>query len=329
MRFTEEELAIAKQVDLCAVAKHLGYTVKRIGKYHTLKEMDSIRIYDCSHWFRWSKRYESGNNGGSQIDFLRVFEGMEIKDAVFWLLDFAGYQRSESETRGGVCAKKYASLHNPILLSDKQDSIRNTPFILPEYAGNNKYLYSYLEEQRGIAHEVVECMINAGLIYESKPYHNVVFVGKDQSGTAKFASRRGVFDRDGKSFKCDVAGNDKQYGFNLVRQGSDSVVVFEAAIDLMSYMTLFPEQQSHMLALGMLGDAPLDTFLKEHGEVKHIQFCLDNDKPGRDATATFVAKYQKLSYEVNSVQPPTQFKDFNEWLVARVRSKISMKEKSL
>ena len=47
-RFTEEELAIAKSVDLCAVAESLGYTVKRIGKYHTLKEMDSIRIYDRS-----------------------------------------------------------------------------------------------------------------------------------------------------------------------------------------------------------------------------------------------------------------------------------------
>ena len=72
-RFTEEELAIAKSVDLCAVAESLGYTVKKIGKYHTLKEMDSIRIYDRSHWYRWSRQFDKGNNGGSQIDFLRVF----------------------------------------------------------------------------------------------------------------------------------------------------------------------------------------------------------------------------------------------------------------
>ena len=50
-RFTDEELAIAKSVDLCSVAESLGYTVKRIGKYHTLKEMDSIRIYNRSHWY--------------------------------------------------------------------------------------------------------------------------------------------------------------------------------------------------------------------------------------------------------------------------------------
>ena len=71
--FTEEELAIAKSVDLVSVAQSLGYTPKRIGKYYTLKEMDSIRIYDRTHWFRWSRQFDKGENGGSQLDFLRVF----------------------------------------------------------------------------------------------------------------------------------------------------------------------------------------------------------------------------------------------------------------
>ena len=108
-RFTEEELAIAKSVDLCAVAESLGYTVKRIGKYHTLKEMDSIRIYDRSHWYRWSRQFDKGNNGGSQIDFLRVFGGMSVKEAVFWLLDFAGY-RSRLFIRSQRNSKRKESL---------------------------------------------------------------------------------------------------------------------------------------------------------------------------------------------------------------------------
>ena len=66
-RFTDEELVIAKSVDLCAVAESLGYTVKRIGKYHTLKEMDSIRIYNRSHWYRWSRQFDKGNNGEDRI----------------------------------------------------------------------------------------------------------------------------------------------------------------------------------------------------------------------------------------------------------------------
>ena len=78
-RFTDEELAVAKSVDLCDVASSLGYTVKRVGRYYTIKEMDSIRIYNRSHWFRWSRQFEKGHNGGSQIDFLRVFCGMTVK----------------------------------------------------------------------------------------------------------------------------------------------------------------------------------------------------------------------------------------------------------
>jgi len=34
--FTKEELAIAKSVDLTSVCENLGYTVRRIGNYHTL-----------------------------------------------------------------------------------------------------------------------------------------------------------------------------------------------------------------------------------------------------------------------------------------------------
>ena len=34
--FSAEELALAKSVDLTAVAASLGYTVKKIGRYHTL-----------------------------------------------------------------------------------------------------------------------------------------------------------------------------------------------------------------------------------------------------------------------------------------------------
>ena len=98
--FTKKELELAKSVDLCEVASSLGYTVKKIGKYHTLKEMDSIRIYGKTNWYRWSRQNEKGSNGGSQIDFLRVFAGMDIKEAVFWLLDFAGYKRTESCSTG-------------------------------------------------------------------------------------------------------------------------------------------------------------------------------------------------------------------------------------
>lgn len=312
MRFTQEELAIAKQADLCAVASALGYTVKRVGKYHTLKEMDSIRIYDRTHWFRWSKRYETGENGGSQIDFLRIFANMEVKEAVFWLLDFVGYQKLDIEAKRVVTATK-TKMEEP------------KEFVLPKFAGSNAYLYNYLMHERGISKDVIDRFVNEGILYEAKGYHNMVFVGKDKSGTPKFASMRGVFDKKGKVFKCDVAGNDKRHGFHTVNMESHRIIVFEAAIDLLSYMTLFPAEKCTMVALGMLSDAPLETLLNDYPHLTEIQFSLDNDRYGREATDKFMKKYYELGYEVKDLPAPSEHKDYNEWLQKLVIHEIKEK----
>ncbi len=308
--FTREELEIAKTADLRAVASSLGYTVKRIGSLYTLKEMDSIRIYGDNHWFRWSRKNEKGNNGGSQIDFLRVFAGMEVKEAVFWLLDFVGYDRGKDykNGEGGISVSGLIN-RRPVREEDKKE------FALPEPAADNNYLYRYLTGSRGISRRAVDCFVKSGLIYESRRYHNIVFKGNDKNGVTRFASLRGVFDERGKPFKCDVAGNDKRYGFNIAYDDSNEVIVFEAAIDLMSYADIFSDYGTNKIALGMLGDAPLETFLGEHPHISSIKFCLDNDPPGRNAAAALCEKYYGLGYEVEDAPPPAGYKDYNEWLV--------------
>jgi hypothetical protein len=309
-RFTEDELAIAKSVDLTAVASSLGYTVRRIGRYYTIKEMDSIRIYNRTNWFRWSRQYDKGNNGGSQIDFLRVFCGMDVKEAVFWLLDFAGYRRIETDVK--------PALQNRIEPSQKKQE-EERKFILPQKSYDNSYLYEYLQNERGIRKEVIDFFVSRGLIYESKHYHNIVFLGNDKEGNTRFASMRGVFDRDNRPFKCDVAGNDKNYGFNVINEASRELVVFEAAIDLMSYITLYGDYDSNKLALGMLADAPLETFLHEHAQIASIKFCLDNDEPGRIASEKMVEKYFGRGYEVEDCPPPVGYKDYNELVIKGIR----------
>lgn len=301
MRFTQDEIEIAKRADLCAVASSMGFTVKRVGKYHTIKEMDSIRIYDRTHWYRWSVR-----NGGSQIDFLKEFGNMNFVEAVQWLLDFVGYRRGQESVKIMKAVKP-------------KKPEPEKAFILPEHAGSNAYLYRYLEQERGISKEVIDFFVEAGLLYEAKQYHNMIFVGTDVTGAPRFASMRGVFDKNGKGFKCDVAGNDKRYGFNVVRDKSRRVVIFEAAIDLMSHMTIYPMQKDNMVALGMLADAPLQTFLKEHPDIREIAFGLDNDSHGRKATVELMEKYKADGYLVEDIAPPQEYKDYNEWLVDGIR----------
>ena len=86
--FTEEEMRLARETDLPGLLSHLGYQVRRIGRYHTTAEIDSLRIKDRRTWFRYSE-----NSGGDAIDFLRRFCGKSFPEAVEYLLAFRGQAR--------------------------------------------------------------------------------------------------------------------------------------------------------------------------------------------------------------------------------------------
>ncbi len=87
---------------------------------------------------------------------------------------------------------------------------------------------------RGIDYQIIQECIAEGIIFESADYHNAVFIGKDESGTPKYAACRGTMG----SFKRDASGSDKRYSFRLLaKEPTDTVHLFEAAIDLLSYAT--------------------------------------------------------------------------------------------
>ena len=48
-------MATVRDTDLPDLLISLGYQVKRIGRYYTTQEMDSIRIKDRRTWFRYSE----------------------------------------------------------------------------------------------------------------------------------------------------------------------------------------------------------------------------------------------------------------------------------
>ena len=292
--FTKSELEMAKSVDLKALASSMGFTVKRVGSLYTIKEMDSIRIYPDNHWYRWSGKSVTGITGGSQIDFMMEFGGMDIGEAVSYLLDFSGQGRD-------------------VIIRTEAASVRkeHKPFSLPSSSSNNLRITKYLTKERGLSEETVKWFIDKKLIYESEPYHNVVFIGYDKEGVARFASMRGIYDHDGKAFKCDVAGNDKRFAFH-VGADSDTVLVFEAAIDLMSYFEMHHRPEAHMLALGMTADNPLQQYLKDYPKIRNIGFCLDNDEPGRKAAYKLAEKYIRLGYRTDISLPPDGCKDYND-----------------
>ena len=183
-RFTDTEMQIAKETDLPELLTHLGYQVRRIGRYHTTAEMDSLRIKDRRKWFRYSQ-----NTGGDAITFLQQFCGKSFPEAVEYLLAFHGRARDSPDKAAP---------------SVKRDEVQK-PFALPPRNADDRRVFAYLHK-RGIVPQVIRQFLNSGLLYEDAEHHNCVFVGKNSAGQAKYAALRGTYDREGKGFRGDVTG---------------------------------------------------------------------------------------------------------------------------
>ena len=164
-RFTDTEMQIARETDLPELLSHLGYQVKRVGRFHTTAEMDSLRIKDRRTWFRYSQ-----NTGGDAITFLQQFCGKSFPEAVEYLLTFHGKARD-------------APIPQPKPISPKQE------FFLPPRNADDRRVFAYLRK-RGIAAQVIRQFMNSGLLYEDAVHHNCVFVGRDESGQPRLQGRR-------------------------------------------------------------------------------------------------------------------------------------------
>lgn len=203
--------------------------------------------------------------------------------------------------------------------------------LLPQAAPDNWAMVDYLKK-RGIDPEVIDYCIQTGRLYESrnKGHSNVVFVGFDKDGKARFGCLRGI--GEGR-FHGDLSGSDKHYSFVLPACVENPAVhLCESAIDVMSYATLckldgIDWRRHNLLSLAgiyqpkkVLAESKLPValtrFLEDHPSVKTIYLHLDNDGPGRLATKAIMTVIPE-EYEVKNRPPPTG-KDVNDTLCHRL-----------
>lgn len=175
-------------------------------------------------------------------------------------------------------------------------------------------MYAYLVKTRGLSVDVVNYFVHdLGILYQDER-KNLVFVGKDKDGISRYAFLRGTADWYGV-YRGDVKGSSKEYNVSIVNPESDEVKIFEASIDLMSYIDITGDRKSNYLVLGGCVDIALQQFLDDYSHVKRLVFCLDNDEAGKNAAEKYCSKYRAANYEC-SVELP-EGKDYNEMLVAR------------
>ena len=224
-RFTEAEMATVRDTDLPDLLISLGYQVKRIGRYYTTQEMDSIRIKDRRTWFRYSEGI-----GGDAITFLQRFYNKSFPEAVEYLLTWHGRARDSPPAS---------------TLRQAKEKEKKVPFTLPPANVDHRRVFAYLRK-RGIAPQVIRGFVEAGLLYEDAQHHNCVFVGRDQSGAPVFANQRGPYDWNGSSFKGDVPGSNKDIAFRLYcSKKHDAVLVF----DITDYVHDLDSRQAAVLAV--------------------------------------------------------------------------------
>jgi len=108
---------------------------------------------------------------------------------------------------------------------------KQVELIIPEKNKDMRRVYGYLCNERFIDKEIINAFVKSGLIYEDAKYHNVVFVGKDESGVVRHIQKRTTSYKS--DFKGNVAGSEAEYSFRYIGT-SDKLYVFEAPIDMLA-----------------------------------------------------------------------------------------------
>ena len=281
MTYTQAQIDRANAANLEVFLRAQGETLVRSGKEYRWKAHDSLTV--CGNkWFRHSQ-----SKGGFPVDFVMEFYGKSFPEAVQMLTEEPGEAQPEA------------------------DPAPSPAFRLPLRNVTNANILNYLTQERKLSPSLVNFFIAAGDIYEDAVHHNVVFVGRDADGHPRYASSRGIREK----FRQDAAGAEKVFGF--AHRGTDKqLLVFEAPIDLLSFIELFPKnwQQHNYLSLGGVSGKALRQFLSERPDVERVFLCLDADKAGEDACKRLAALLPD-TVSVTRIQPC--MKDWNEVLVHR------------
>lgn len=275
MYFSQEQIDRANQADLVSFLQAQGEQLERAGNEYRWKRHDSLTVRG-NKWYRHSQ-----SKGGGPVDFLMEFFGRSFTEAVQLLTGEQGEGKPEQTA--------------PL-----------PEFRLPPRSPTAEQVKRYLTEARRIDEDVTGFFISSGDIYEEAGHHNAVFVGRDENGIPRYAHQRGT----AGSFRLDVKGSDKALNFCYRGEG-ERLFVFEAPIDLLSFLCLFKKdwQKQSYLSLGGVGEKALLRFLSDRPSVKTIFLCLDNDKAGNDACSRLV-KLMPEGLTVHRLVP--LYKDWNE-----------------
>ena len=295
--FTDEQKQLANSVNLAEYLRVRGEKLERVGIEHKLIYYDGSGKHD-SITIRGSKWFDHKNQtGGRAIKFMQEFYDMDFQTAVQELLGQRVTPLSHSPPKA-------------IAKEEKKE------FRLPQANTNMHRVYAYLIKQRFISADIITYFAKQHTLYEDKTHHNAVFVGLNEKGVPKQAHKRST-NSVGGTFRITCGGSDTRYSF--AHFGEDErLYVFEAPIDMLSFLTLYPNdwQKHSCIAMNGVYENAVLTALKNHSNLSEVILCVDNDEGGIEAVDRLRDILNKNGYSnVKRLAPP--YKDWNEVLKAK------------
>ena len=301
--FTEEQKVMANSVDLAEFLRMRGEKLERVGREHKLIYYDGSGKHDSitmsgSRWFDHKNQV-----GGGAIKFMQEFYDMDFQTAVQELLGQTVTSLSHAPPKAVVHEEK------------------TKEFKLPEANSNMHRVFAYLIKQRFISPDIISHFAKQHTLYEDKQHHNAVFVGLDENGVPRQASKRST-NSFGKTFRITCEGSDTRYSFSHFGK-SEKLFVFEAPIDMMSFLTLYPQewQKNSYIAMNGVYENAVLTALKNHSNLSEVILCVDNDEGGIEAVDRLRDILRENGYE-NVRRFAPKFKDWNEDLKAKNGAKF-------
>lgn len=293
MRVTPEQIERANLVNLPDFLRSQGFVLKPVGREYILQEHDSLHIKDnkageVGKWFRFSE-----NRGGSNIQFVQEFMGLDFVSAVELLSN-----------------EKAIPFHSHSI--SKAEPPKNREITLHESTDLSRIMH-YLHHVRGLSIASLEKLTDEGRLSQEEKTGNSVFKIFDENGLLVCAEKVGT--SVSVRFKSFDKGAANGYGFEMVIGEPKSTYFFESAIDAISFADLHSEQSDYRL-VSMAGVKPsvvTETMKRYAISPENIYLCTDNDKAGNEFAEKLIARYPAMKRVT-----PNGAKDWNDILQGRI-----------
>ena len=302
MRPYDVTIRQARQTNLVEWLLQNNEPLKQAGQWWYIEGYDSFRIQG-NKWYR-----NSQGIGGNAIDFLVVYYGFTLKEAIEMLTQNSGCYLDRNY---GVKEKNIKTHHE--MFSDGFDF--NSSVI---QASDQRRTLAYLIKTRGIAEDIVLAEIQNGQLFQEADTNNSVFAMTNEVGDIVGAEVVGTLSYSSIRYKGIKAGSASGYGYSIgQKQNPCYILYFESAVDLLSFVTIKRNQEKPMTACLLISMAGLKfdvvkKSLKVFGNSDAIPvLCVDNDMAGNEFIARCLTQYPQTIIK----QPDKRFKDWNDQLV--------------